>query len=103
MQIIKYLTLEKHNDSAKYELVEDGIYKDLSDSEDTNHRIALSFSLEEGEDSQYPIEDVLDKYYLYVSEFLSSDSGNILNVELAGKLNDIREASSIIGKRVNQT
>jgi hypothetical protein len=59
---IKHLTLEKHSDSAKYELVENGIYKDLNDSDDTNHRIALSFCLEEVENSQYPIEDVLDKF-----------------------------------------
>lgn len=101
MKNIKLLELDKYNELSNYLKEEDGVYKDLKDTDVTNFRIALSFELEEGEDEQHPIEDILDKYYLYVSEFLESSFDlNVLKLELAGELEDILELKSIIGKRV---
>ena len=97
---IQPIPLEKYQDAPTYEHVENGIYKDLSDTAKTNYRIALSFELEDGEDTQYPIEDLLDKYRIHVSDFLESESEELFNVELAGPLENLRLASSIIGKRV---
>lgn len=100
MKNIKLLKLEKYNDSSAYQEIETGIYKDLKDSDPTNIKITLSFELEPNEDDQYPIEDILDKYYLHVSEFIDSTNDSILNLELAGELEDILAARVIIGKRV---
>jgi hypothetical protein len=80
------------------QLVEPGIYRDTADGEDTNFRIAFSFDLEDGESSQYPLEDILDKYYLYVSDVLS-EAGTRMEIELGGTLIDVRKAIGLAGKR----
>jgi len=99
MKNIKILKLSKYDDKEKYERIEEGIYRDLADDDDTDCRIALSFELEDGEDSQYPLEDILDKYYLHVSEFIE-EKPPVFHYELAGELDDIRQAMEIVGKRV---
>ena len=102
---IKIIHLEKHKNKQEFELVENGIYKNLKDNDDTNYRIALSYELEDGE-GQYPLEDILDKYYLHVSDFLDADfdiagkSDDIVNLELAGTLEAIHKVAALVGKRV---
>ncbi len=49
MKNIILLRLEKYSNELEYQLIEDGVYKDLKDSESTNSRIALSFELEVGD------------------------------------------------------
>jgi hypothetical protein len=105
MTEIKLLYLDKYKNADEFEKIEDGIYKNLIDGDETNYRIALSYKVEEGED-QYPLEDILDEYLLYVSDFLDSDPakldqvGRVVNMELAGELEDIRKAALLVGKRV---
>ncbi|MCI3938324.1 hypothetical protein MQX03_14060 [Chryseobacterium aahli] len=100
MKNIQLIALDKYN-SSKYELIEDSIYKN---TEEDIYVFAISFELEENEDSQYPLEDILDKFYLHVSDFIDEDAFNIsknVNLELAGELSDVEDAiQSIIGKRV---
>jgi len=49
---------------------------------------------------QYPLEDILDEYYLHVSEFiLSTRSYNA--VVLAGELEDLQRAKCILGKKIS--
>lgn len=101
MRNIKLLELDRYNNLSNYLEEQDGIYKDLNDPDETNFRIALSFELEEGENKQYPMEDILDKYYLYVSDVLQeSEDSNVLKLEFAGELEDILKLKSISGKRV---
>ncbi|WP_018109807.1 hypothetical protein [Bacteroides propionicifaciens] len=105
MKNIILLRLEKYSNELEYQLIEDGVYKDLKDSESTNSRIALSFELEVGDSWQYPLEDILDKFYLHVSDFLDTDiescqDGSNLNLELAGELEDILSVRDILDKRV---
>ena len=99
---IKKLNLGKYNDSTNYESLGNGIYKDLTDKTkfNDNYRIALTIELEDGEDSQNPLEHFLDVYSLFVSDFLTSDSSEILNLELSGKCNKVEKILEIIGKRV---
>ena len=92
------LAPEKHKKANTYTAFEDGSYKSIDD--DFEYKIAFSFELEEGEDTQYPLEDLLDKYNLYVSDFLPSESTNIMKIELAGSPEDIQKVASIGGKRV---
>ena len=105
MKNIKLLNLDKYNNARKYQLLEKGIYKDIEDTDTTNIRIAISFELETDERGQYPLEDILDKYYLHVSDFLGTDidnaqCGSVLNLILAGELEDVLNAKEILGKRV---
>lgn len=104
MKNITLLKLEKHKDSFRYEKIDDRIYKDLNDLDTTNYRITLSFELEENETFQYPLEDILDKFY--ISNIIKNeteqehDKDNIsIEIELAGELEDVQNVKKILGKR----
>ena len=49
---------------------------------------------------QYPLEDILDEYYLHVSEFILS-TGSYNAVVLAGELEDLQRAKCILGKKIS--
>lgn len=107
MKNIKAIVLEKYNDSTKYKEIDENVYKNLSDG---NFRITLSCELEKEEDSQYPLEDILDKYYVNCTDYFEEKNDGAIRTlifELEGSLNDnednynnIMEVSKIIGKRV---
>ena len=100
MKNIKHINLDKYS-NPDYELIETNIYRN---KQEDIHVFALNFDLEENESSQYPLEDILDKFYLHVSDFIDEDAFNTeknLNLELGGDLEDVQKAvKSIIGKRV---
>lgn len=100
MKNIQQINLEKYNGS-EYELVENNLYKNKAEN---IYVFAINFELEENEDSQYPLEDILDKFYLHVSDFIDEDAyytSKNVTLELGGELEDIQNAiKSIIGKRV---
>lgn len=102
MENIKILVLNKYSDSGKYEFIEEGIYKDLNDTWGVAYRISLCFDLEEGDDSQYPLEDVLDKFRVHVSDSLESENSSPerLVLEFAGDLDNIQGVATLVGKRV---
>ena len=100
MKNIQQIHLDKYND-PKYELGEDNIYKNTAED---SYVFAVNFDLEATEDAQYPLEDILDKFYLHVSDFIDeaafATSKNV-SLELSGDLEDIQTAiKTIIGKRV---
>ena len=102
MKNITLLKLEKYKNPFRYEKIEEGIYKDLNDLDSTNYRIALSFDLEENETFQYPLEDILDKYFLHISNIIKNETeqDNIsIEIELAGELEDVQNVKKILGKR----
>lgn len=59
----------------------------------------MTMELEDGENSQYPLEDILDKYYLHVEEFIESKGKNDSSYIFGGELDDIQKFKFIIGKR----
>ncbi len=104
---MKNITLEKclkYENENDFKLIEDGIYQDLNDKEDFNYRITISYELEsDNTNNQYPLEDILDKYMLHVSDFLESENdkeSNKFKLELGGDLKGVTDAKDIIGKRV---
>ena len=100
MEEIKLFDGEAYTIPSYYRSIEQGIYRDLEDEGDTCFRMPISFKLDEGECMQYPLEDILDEYYLHVSEFiLSTDSYNA--VVLAGELEDLQRVKYILGKKVS--
>ena len=109
MKNINHIHLEKYNDPNAYQFVEAFIYKDLHDTfdgyYDVSYRTAISFELEDNEDSQYPLDDVLDKFLVHVESFLETQNEaslqeGITSIELGGALDSIRNVLSIIGKHV---
>lgn len=92
----------KYQDDASFRLVENGIYEDLGDSEDTKFRMTISFQLEDDADEQYPMEDILDKYLIHVSDFFEDEeqAPNHYKHELAGDLSALQCAKEIIGKKI---
>lgn len=84
---------QKCTNSKQFKLIEKGIYIDLKDSENTKYRMTISYDLETENktNNQYPLEGILDKYKLYVSDFLESENkSDLINytLELAGELDD---------------
>ena len=106
MKIIKSLILDKYNDRGKYRPIDDTIFEDLSGE---TYCLTLYCELEENEDTQYPLEDILDEYYVNCTEHVEeqeSDGKRILIVEIEGSLDresnleNIKAVSGLIGKRV---
>lgn len=93
--------------SPSYKKIEDGVYNYKGEYVTT-----LSFQQEpefgEGEDaayiSQYPLEDILDKYLVYVSDYyetLNKKESETCYMEFAGEeLEAIKKLRSIIGQHV---
>ena len=63
-KVMKNITLEKcekYENTGLYELVENGIYRDLKDEDDAKYRMTISYELESNEtNGQYPLEDIFD-------------------------------------------
>ncbi|HYD91791.1 MAG TPA: hypothetical protein VEA37_09935 [Flavobacterium sp.] len=93
-------TAQKYADESQFRLVKDNIYEDLNDGDETKYRMTISY---ESDDDQYPLEDILDKFYLHVSDFLELENepeSGFFKRELAGELNDLINAQAIIGRTV---
>ena len=100
MKEITLLDGEAYTIPSHYRSIEQGIYRDLKDKGDTCFRMPIGFKLDEGECMQYPLEDILDEYYLHVSEFILS-TGSYNAVVLAGELEDLQRAKCILGKKIS--
>ena len=96
---------------SEYKKVEDGVYE-VKEAKGHKYVTSLSFVQEpkygEGESSlnisQYPLEDILDKYYCYISDFyedLNSKDGKECYLEFASdSKEDVINLREIIGKHV---
>ena len=107
MKIIKSVKLDKYEDTQRYSPINEHIYKNLQDN---NFNLTLYCELENGDDTQYPLEDILDKYYVNCTDYIDEqnvEGKHIYIFELEGSLGnesqdfkDILEVSQLIGKRV---
>ena len=111
MKILKSLILEKYSDTEKYTLVEGCIYKDATGgvggamgiADEPVYCITLYCELEETEDTQYPLEDILDKYLVNCTDVMEEkeeDGKRIFIFEIEGEsLEGIKEIAGFVGKR----
>ena len=116
MKEIKNYTAEKYKKASllkksEYEMVDDGIYR-MKKGKGYTYVTSLSFVQEpkygEGDDSsnisQYPVEDILDKYYCYISDFydeLNSKGKKECFLEFASDSQEaVANLREIIGKHV---
>lgn len=96
-------------DNGAYEYIEEGIYFLASEG---IYVTSLSFVPEEefgeydefGELAQYPLGDILEKFYCYISDFCAEEIPDDPNAECrefaSEDLEDIRQLRTIIGKHV---
>lgn len=111
MKNIKNYNAKKYDDEKNYKKIEDGIYK-YRDNDEIIYVSSISFeqeaNYEEGENadeiSQYPLEDILDKFYCYISDFykdINTSDSKICYLEFAATdIDSIKSLRSIIGKHV---
>lgn len=112
MKNIKQFYPDKYND-PKYEKVQENIYKYKDENGKTYFCTSLTFEQEpkydEGENSkmisQYPLEDILDKFYVHVSDFfdeLNNGESNVCYYEFSAAEEKyiLNLQKSIIGKHV---
>lgn len=110
MKNIKNYNAEKYN-KENYEKIEEGIYKLKSKVNDlyvTSLKFIQEPELGEGENasyiSQYPLEDILDKFSVHVQDFydeLNKETSQICYQEFGSPyLENIQKLRSIIGKHV---
>lgn len=102
------LSIFKKNE---YRKIEDGIYEYKQENQ-TLYVTSLSFEQEPefeegthaGEISQYPLEDILDKFYCHISDFyedLNVSESKTCYLEFAAiSIEDIKNLRGIIGKHV---
>lgn len=106
MKAIELYIDEKYKDK-KYEEVRTGIYR-ISDKYATSVSFIQEPEYDEGDRadniSQYPLDDILEKFYVYVSDFyksLNTKKSLRCYIEVASEdLEDIVKFQSIIGKHV---
>ena len=112
MKIIKELQLDKYNDSVRYTQYEGLVYKDATGgvggkmgiTSGPVYCVTLYAELEDGEDTQYPLEDILDKYYVNGTEVMEEkeEAGKrIFIFEIEGEDAEvIKTIAGFVGKRV---
>lgn len=104
MKNIKLEKSEKYENAELFKLIENGIYLDLNEEEDIKYRMTISYELENDDsNNQYPLEDILDKYLMFVSDFLENENeygSGRYKLELGGNLDKMEEAHVIFGKKI---
>lgn len=112
MKIIKTITLSKYRNEKKYEHCDGNIYKDKTGGIAGSiggvitpvYCVTLRTELEDDEDTQYPLEDILDKYCVNCTDVMNEMvEGNkrIFVFEIEGEnIDDIKAIANLVGKRV---
>ena len=111
MKIIKSLKLDKYDDGVRYTQHDGFVYKDATGgvggkmgiSSEPVYCVTLYAELEDGEDTQYPLEDILDKYYVNCTEVMEEkeEAGKRIYIfEIEGEDEEtIKTIANLIGKR----
>lgn len=112
MKIIKPLRLDKYSDCKRYTQYEGFIYKDATGgvggimgiTSGPVYCLTLYAELEDGEDTQYPLEDVLNQYYVNCTEVMEEkeEAGKRIYIfEVEGEnAENIKSIAGLVGKRV---
>ena len=103
---IRHLKLAKYG-STDFEECGNFVFKDLRNG---SCRTAMMLELEEGEDTQYPLQNLLEKYNVSISDYFEVNEENgvfTLSIEFEGNLCssednllNIQNLLEIAGKRV---
>lgn len=112
MRIIKALKLDKYRNCERYTPYDNCVYRDATGgisgrmgiTSDPVYCITLYTELEDNEDTQYPLEDLLDKYCANCTGVMEEkeEAGKrvfIFEIESENKQN-IKKIAGFVGKRV---
>lgn len=111
MKQITNFKADKYADE-KYQEIEKDVYRTLDEDEDELFVTSISFVQEPGlgeganaaDIAQYPLEDILDKFYCHVSDFyeeLNKEDSEICVLEFGSpEVQDVINLRSILGKHV---
>lgn len=111
MKIIKALKLDKYSNGERYTQHDGFIYKDATGgvggktdiTSGPVYCVTLYAELEDGEDTQFPLEDILDKYYVNCTDVVEEkedDDKHIYIFEIEGEdENSIKTIAGLVGKR----
>ncbi|WP_299338361.1 hypothetical protein [uncultured Psychroserpens sp.] len=102
--VMNNITLDnprRYKNKKRYKFIEKGVYLDLKEKDVFKYRMSISYVLESDKtNNQYPLEDILDKYLLFVSHEFGKKK-NMFKIELGGDLDDIIKAKNeIIGRKI---
>ena len=102
--VINNISLEdpgRYRNKKRYRFIENGIYLDLKEKGIFKYRMTISYTQGTGKiNYQYPLEDLLDEYVLYVSHEFKTVK-NKFTIELGGDLEAMVKAKNeLIGKKV---
>ena len=112
MKILNALKLDKYDDTVRYTQHDGFVYKDVTGgaagrmlpSAGPVYCVTLRAELEADEDTQYPLEDILDKYLLNCTEVTEEkeEAGKrIFLFEMEGKNEEaVKTVADLVGKRV---
>lgn len=112
MRILRALELDKYSDNARYTRHDSFVYEDATGgvggkmgiTTGSVYCVTLYAELEEGEDTQYPLEDLLDKYYVNCTEVMEEkeeDGKRIYIFEIEGEdAEAVKTIAGLVGKRV---
>lgn len=112
MKIIKALKLDKYDDCARYTQHEGFVYRDATGGVGGKMGIAsgpvfcvtLYAELEDDEDTQYLLENILDKYYVNCTDVMEEkeEAGKRIYIfEIEGENEEaIKTITGLVGKRV---
>ena len=96
MKIKNSIVIPKYKNNDYLMLSENNIYR-----KNGKTYITLYCILEKGEDTQYPLENLLDGYLVNCTEHIENlilNEKNVLIVELEGEYENIVDVSKLIGK-----
>lgn len=105
MKIVSTVVMDKYKNSESYKAIGNGVFKDLINK---RYVVTLFIELEEGEDFQYPVEDILDRYYVNCTDYIfenEQDRTMVVEIEDGNddnfdSLKTIQEIAGLVGKRV---
>lgn len=112
MKIVKALKLDKYSNSERYTQYDGFIYRDviggvggkMGMKSEPIYCVALYTELEDGENTQYPLEDILDKYYVNCTEEIEEkeeDGKHIFMFEVESEdVGNITTIVGLVGRRV---
>ncbi|OYN92427.1 hypothetical protein [Parenemella sanctibonifatiensis] len=93
--------IDAFDDPKQYEKTDEaGIFKNVSDG---YFMVALEYRNETDEDTQYPLEDVLDTYLAHIEVFEAAtpeDPKGQVDVFAASKIERAQSLVALVGKRV---
>lgn len=100
MKTFNITTLEKFRNASNYQLIEDGIYNDLTDVDGfSTYRIAVVITSATEQLSVDEMDKQLESYFVYIDETIHFDKNKMHSyIIIGGELEDLQNFKANIEK-----